>query len=156
IMSRGYAGVLAESQRASNGGPHLNGLSDSQLLDRFVCQRDESAFAVLMERHGPMVLGVCRRILHAPQDIEDAFQGTFLVLVRKAGEIGQRELVGNWLYGVAYRIAVRARANVAKRRAHERQAVSMSTSESEHNVVWRDLRPVLDDEVNRLPEKYRV
>jgi RNA polymerase sigma factor (sigma-70 family) len=144
------------ADQTADAGQYLADLSDSELLDRFVRSREERAFAVLMERHGPMVLGVCRRILHAPQDVEDAFQGTFLVLVRKAAEIGQRELLGNWLYGVAYRIAVRARANAAKRRAHERQAVAMAAADSLQEVVWRDLRPVLDDEVNQLPEKYRV
>jgi RNA polymerase sigma factor (sigma-70 family) len=134
----------------------LGDLNDSQLLERFVRLRDGKAFATLMERHGPMVLGVCRRILQAPQDIEDAFQGTFLVLVRKADAIGRRELLGNWLYGVAYRIAIRARANAAKRRAHERRSAAAVATEPTHELIWRDLRPVLDDEVSRLPEKYRV
>ncbi len=83
-------------------------LTDGELLERFVSGRDETAFAALVSRHGPMVLGICRRLLRHAQDAEDAFQATFLVLVRKAGGIGRRELLGNWLYGVAVRVAGRA------------------------------------------------
>jgi RNA polymerase sigma factor (sigma-70 family) len=136
--------------------PPPDDLSDSRLLEHFIHRRDEAAFAALMERHGPMVLGVCRRVLHDAQDAEDAFQATFLLLVRKAASLGRRDLVGNWLYGVAYRIAVRTRANAIRRRAHERQAMPMAAVEPLHEVVWRDLRPVLDAEINRLPEKYRA
>src|SRR4029077_13334925 len=87
----------------------LVGLEDRQLLERYLTRRDEAAFAALVDRHGPMVLGLCRRILRDPRDIEDAFQATFLVLVRKAPGIRDRGLLSNWLYGVAYRVAVRAR-----------------------------------------------
>jgi hypothetical protein len=80
------------------------GLADGPLLERFVVHHDETAFEALLARHGPMVLGVCRRVLGDPSDIEDAFQATFLVLVRKAGSLRERELLGSWLYGVAYRV----------------------------------------------------
>src|SRR5919199_4396067 len=95
--------------------------SDAHLLDRFVRCRDEGAFAALMERHGPMVLGVCRRVLRDPHEADDVFQATFLVLVRKAASLRRPELLGNWLYGVAYRIALQARAGAARWRALERQ-----------------------------------
>src|SRR5262245_57294267 len=87
------------------------GMSDGHLLERFIATRDEAAFAALVRRHGPMVLGVCRRILRHTQDAEDAFQATFLVLARKAVSLGRRELVGNWLYGAAYRAALQVQAS---------------------------------------------
>jgi RNA polymerase sigma factor (sigma-70 family) len=130
--------------------------SDSDLLERFVRERDEIAFEAIVRRHGPLVLGVCRRILFDPQDVEDAFQATFLVLVRKANSIGRRERLGNWLYGVAQRIAVRARAYAARRRARERQVEDTAAVEPSGDALWRDLSGVLDEEVRRLPEKYRT
>src|SRR4051794_16998510 len=107
--------ILRHLRRAALGA----GLSDGELLDRFVGLRDEAAFATLVERHGPMVLGVCRRLLGHRHDAEDAFQATFLVLVRKAARIRSQETVGNWLYGVACRTAMRVRAMNARRRARE-------------------------------------
>jgi RNA polymerase sigma factor (sigma-70 family) len=127
---------------------------DGQLLARFLRSRDEAAFAALVRRHGPMVLGVCRRILRDAHNAEDAFQATFLVLVRKAGAVGRPELLGSWLYGVAYRTALKARAAAARRHARERQL--MDTPAAEPEAVWNDVRPVLDEELNRLPHKYRV
>src|SRR5262245_36582744 len=91
------------------------GLPDAQLLERFVEQRDEDAFAALVRRHGSMVMGVCRRVVRNPQDAEDAFQATFLVLVRKAASIASRGLLANWLYGVAYNTALKAKAAILKR-----------------------------------------
>jgi RNA polymerase sigma factor (sigma-70 family) len=132
-------------------------MTDGQLLECFVARRDEAAFAVLVRRHGPMVLGVCRRVLGHAQDAEDAFQAAFLVLARKAASIGRRELVGNWLYGVAYRTALDARAAATRRRTRERQVSAMPEPEAGNSVdVWSDLRPLLDRELNRLPDKFRV
>src|SRR5215831_7491223 len=103
--------------------------SDLRLLELFIANRDEAAFAALMRRHGPMVMGVCRRVLSHSHDADDAFQATFLVLARKAAAIGRRELLGNWLYGVAYRTALDARAAAARRRAWERQVSPMPEPE---------------------------
>src|SRR5262245_31545941 len=103
---------------ASHGGGDA---TDDQPLNRFTAEHDESAFAALVQRHGPMVLGVCRRLVRGPHDAEDAFQATFLVLVRKAGSIAKVELLANWLYGVAYRTALEARTRAARRRAKESQ-----------------------------------
>src|SRR5689334_9992222 len=104
------------------------GLTDGQLLECFVSRREEAAFEALVRRHGPMVLGVCRRVLRCDHDAEDAFQATFLVLVRKAASVVPRELVGNWLYGVAHRTALKARSMAARRRAVERQVRDMPRS----------------------------
>ncbi len=134
-----------------------DGMTDGQLLDGFVARRDEAAFAALVRRHGPMVLGVCRRVLRHAQDAEDAFQATFLVLARKAVAIGRRELLGNWLYGVAYRTALDARAAAARRRTRERQVDPMPEPPAPDSAAdWRDLGPLLDLELNRLPDKYRA
>src|SRR6516164_2667067 len=89
------------------------GLTDGQLLEDYICRRDEAALAALVRRHGPMVWGVCRRVLYHFHDAEDAFQATFLVLVRKAASIASRELIGNWLYGVAHQTALKAKATAA-------------------------------------------
>jgi RNA polymerase sigma factor (sigma-70 family) len=133
--------------------------SDTQLLQRFVNQRDESAFELLVWRHGPMVLGVCRRILRDEHDAEDAFQATLLALARKAGSIGKRESVGSWLYKVAYRVALRTREAAIRRARHERQVNSLPPAvdpTATEGRAWDELRPVLDEELNRLAEKHRA
>lgn len=132
------------------------GLSDGQLLGWYVERRDETAFAALVRRHGPMVWGVCRRVLQHDQDAEDAFQATFLVLVRKAASVRPREMVANWLYGVARQTSLKARAMAAKRRARERQVTMMPEPEAAQHDLWCELRPLLDQELSRLPDKYRV
>src|SRR5579862_9766522 len=96
------------------------GLTDGQLLECFLATREEAAFETLVRRHGPMVLGVCRRVLDHLQDAEDAYQATFLVLACKGSSILQRETLANWLYGVAYRTAQKARAAAARRRVKEK------------------------------------
>ncbi|MFL5342480.1 MAG: RNA polymerase sigma factor, partial [Gemmataceae bacterium] len=131
-------------------------LTDGQLLECFATQRDEAAFAALVRRHGPMVLGVCRRVAGHAQDAEDAFQATFLVLVRKAAGLHPRELVGHWLHGVAYRTALRARDSAARRRQHESQVPTMPPVEVPPTPVDDEWLPLLDRELQRLPEKYRA
>jgi RNA polymerase sigma factor (sigma-70 family) len=137
------------------GAREGSGQTDGQLLERFVAQLDETAFATLVERHGPLVFNVCRRLLGHAEDVEDAFQGTFLVLVRKARKLDKRGSLAGWLYGVAYRIAVRARANAARRRALETRAVVMQTIHNGSETTDPELRQVIDEELSRLPEKYR-
>ncbi|HEY7156721.1 MAG TPA: sigma-70 family RNA polymerase sigma factor [Gemmataceae bacterium] len=136
-------------------GRLLADVSDSELLERFVTHRDESAFADLVTRYGPMVFGVCRRLLRHTQDAEDAFQATFLVLVRKAASIGRRELLGNWLYGVAARVAARARLMAARRHSHEIADMERVTVAMREPAETTDLSAAIEEEVRRLPAKYR-
>jgi RNA polymerase sigma factor (sigma-70 family) len=132
------------------------GRTDGQLLDSFIQHKDKAALAALVRRHGPMVWGVCSRMLRSHQDAEDAFQATFLVLVQKAATLPDRERVGNWLYGVAHQTAVRVRALAARRGVRERQVAVMPELTSAERSVWDDLKPILDEELARLPEKYRA
>src|SRR5262249_31028688 len=131
-------------------------LADGELVERFVRSRDEAAFEVLVWRHGPLVWGLCRRLLRQESDAEDAFQATFLTLVRKAGSIGKGGSVASWLYKVAYRVALHARARAARGAGREQAAPAEPAAGPAEDPVWRDLRPVLDEEIGRLPEKYRV
>jgi RNA polymerase sigma factor (sigma-70 family) len=126
---------------------------DGELLRRHTRQRDEAAFEALVRRHGPMVLGVCRRVLGNYHDAEDAFQATFLVLVRKAGTLRSPESLGNWLYGVAHRTALEAHRAAMRRRAKEARVTPRVESPADCDA---DLRPVLDQELARLPGKYRA
>jgi RNA polymerase sigma factor (sigma-70 family) len=135
---------------AADGEP-----GDRPLLERFVRARDEAAFAALVQRHGPMVMGVCRRLLDNAYEAEDAFQATFLVLASKARSIGRPELLGPWLHGVASRIAMRAR-QAARRRAREREAPAMPDNDPTVEVLWRELQKLLDEELGGLAEKYRT
>ena len=132
------------------------GLSDGQLLEQFLSNRDAAAFEALVRRHGRMVLGVCRRVVGDPHDADDCFQATFLVLVRKAASISPRDKVGNWLYGVAHTTAVRLKAANAKRRQRERQVSKMPEPEVLCEDLGDDVHTLLDEELSRLPEKYRT
>jgi RNA polymerase sigma factor (sigma-70 family) len=132
------------------------GLTDGQLLKDYLSRGDEAALAALVGRHGPMVWGVCRRVLRNWHDAEDAFQATFLVFVRKATSIASPELLANWLYGVAHQTALKARATTAKRRARERQVTEMAEPAATELNLWQDLQPLLDQELSRLPDIYRV
>jgi RNA polymerase sigma factor (sigma-70 family) len=132
-------------------------LSDSQLLQRFAQTGEEAAFQILLQRHGPMVLGVCRRLLADANDADDAFQATFLVMIRKAGSLIVWGSLASWLYGVAYRTALKARTEAARRWRHERRAAEATQVDpAASELVVSDLRQVLDQELSRLPEKYRA
>jgi RNA polymerase sigma factor (sigma-70 family) len=131
------------------------GLTDGQLLEDYLRHRDEAALAALVRRHGPMVWGVCRRVLRNHHDAEDAFQATFLVFVRKAASIADRELLANWLYGVAHQTARKARATAARRKDRERQVTEMPEPVVAEQDLWQDLQPLLDQALSRLPDRYR-
>src|SRR5436190_6933311 len=135
---------------------HAPDTTDGQLLEHYLARRDETAFEALLRRHGPMVLGVCRRVLRHEQDAEDAFQATFVVFARKATTIWPRDMVANWLFGVAYRTALGAKTAIARRRLKERQVNPMRPTDDSASHLWHDLQPLLDEELNHLPNKYRV
>lgn len=136
------------------------GLTEGELLDRFVRAQDEAAFEAIIARHGPMVLGVCRQLLRDPNDVDDAFQATFLVLVRKAGTLRRSDLLGNWLHGVAHRVATRARVTAARRSARAPFGTDAIAHHEPGEDSSMDLEPEpipwLHEEVRRLPERYRV
>jgi len=131
------------------------GLTDGQLLESYVRTREQEAFAALVHRLGPMVWGVCRRIL-GHHDAEDAFQATFLVLARKAAVLLPRETVANWLHGVARHSALKARAITVKRGTREKQVIAMPEPAVEQRKLWDDVQPLLDLELGKLPDKYRA
>src|SRR5260370_29466797 len=149
--------VVQQIRQLAEGG-RANPLTDQQLLERFIARRDESAFAVLVRRHGPMILGLCRRLLQHVQAAEDVFQATFLVLARKAPAIRKQESVGSWLYGVAYRLALKAKIVSARHQARNpvssRNRVSQGDPLSE--ITWREVCTALDEELARLPDRCRA
>src|SRR5579885_485092 len=146
-MATGLSVVLRQLQQAGD-------LTDGQLLARFVATRDEAAFAALVRRHGPMVLGVCRRVLHDFHHAEDAFQATFLVLARKAASVAVGHSLGGWLHGVAYHTALRAGEAIGRRRVREKPMDDVPHPQVEPAEA-RDWLPLLDRELSLLPEKYR-
>jgi RNA polymerase sigma factor (sigma-70 family) len=135
---------------------HTDRLPDGMLLQRFTADHDEAAFAALMDRHGPLVLAVGQRLLHDRHAAEDVFQATFLVLARKAASIRKRESLASWLYGVAYRLAVHAKTRAVNRSHAELRSRRRLPAEPAEEVTWRELGAVLDEELQRLPEKYRT
>ncbi|MDR3619068.1 MAG: sigma-70 family RNA polymerase sigma factor [Paludisphaera borealis] len=157
-MGRISGNVIGELTRVLRWGT-ATGDDDDRLLERFLANHDESAFTALVARHGPMVLGVCRRVLRDEHDVEDAFQATFLVLVRSAGAIRRGELVGPWLHGVAQRVAVRTRAGAARRFVRERSGSdveSLALAPAARDQSHAELRTILDAELARLPEALRA
>jgi RNA polymerase sigma factor (sigma-70 family) len=131
-------------------------MTDQQLLTNFLSDRDEAAFEAVVLRYGPMVLRVCRDVLDRPADAEDAFQATFLVLFRQAGSIRDRSSLGRWLCEVAWRISRRERRRVARLRSQERQALEMDgEARSDNDPADREVKPILQDEIRRLPSKLR-
>jgi RNA polymerase sigma factor (sigma-70 family) len=147
--------LLDYLRRLSGGKSGDAALDDAQLLHRFSTQRDESAFTTLVQRYGAMVWGLCVRRLGETPEAEDAFQATFLVLVRKAASLRGPQLLGPWLYGVAYRTTMKLRGQRARLAARE-SPLPEQLAEERTEPMWSDLRPILDEEINRLPTKYRL
>src|SRR2546430_14332568 len=134
---------------------HLADVPDPDLLKRFLEQRDEAAFHALLRRHGPMVLDVCRAVVPNEADAEDAFQAAFLVFTRNARKIRKSASLASWLHGVAYRTALKARAEFAKRQKHEARVPARPTSQP-HEPSWRDIQQVLHEELLGLSERHRT
>jgi RNA polymerase sigma factor (sigma-70 family) len=155
-MAGGQLNTVLRHLRRLGAQAGAGKLDDRLLLERFVSQRDQAAFEAILARHGPMVLNVCRRVLSDPGAVEDAFQATFVVLVRKAGAVRKGDLLANWLYGVAYRTAARAKVEAAKRRARESAAPARQPRDPLGEITVRELLAVLDEEVYRLPARFRA
>ncbi|MGP0062869.1 MAG: sigma-70 family RNA polymerase sigma factor [Isosphaeraceae bacterium] len=156
-MAIGHRGSIIDSLGRLFDSGTVTGLGEAQLLDRFLNQGDEAAFEAILHRHGPMVLGVCRRVLDDPHDVADAFQTTFLILVKKARSIRDRDVLGTWLHGVARRVAVRAKVNARTRRTRERAGAEGLDVEQPRadRLDVNELRSLIDAELERLPTRYR-
>ncbi len=158
MRSRSAGAVLKDVRTLLDIGTST-GLSDSQLLERYLLRRDDAAdaaFTALVERHGPMVLRACRGVLHDTHAAEDAFQATFLILARKAGAIRKRDSVASWLFGVARRVAHRAKARRQRTSAYEKQGIAMLEAKAESIDHGPGSLPEIHEEVDRLPERYRA
>lgn len=154
-MAAGYVPLLLRQLRRWSGSRGVED-SDSRLLERFLADRDEAAFTALVRRHGAMVFGVCRRVLHHEQDAEDAFQATFLILARKAASLRVERSLGGWLHEVAFHLALRARETTARRQSNEKEIHAVTpTEDAAMEASRRELRLLLDEELRQLPAKYR-
>jgi RNA polymerase sigma factor (sigma-70 family) len=154
-MTTAQAGIVLRHIREMVAADHTSKLSDQLLLERFTNDREEEAFGELVRRYGPLVLGVCRRVLGNLHDAEDAFQATFLVLAQKGRTIGS-ESVGGWLYQVAYHVALRVRRRTVSRQQHEQKAAPRAPADPLAEVTGRELLSVLDEELQQLPDRYRT
>jgi RNA polymerase sigma factor (sigma-70 family) len=154
-MARVQLNTVVRHIRFVIGARQCRDTTDNDLVQRFAARRDEAAFAGLLQRHGPMVLGVCRRVLHNAADADDAFQATFLVLVRKAGSIRKTASVGSWLHGVAFRVAREAKVRTEKQRPGETPDITGHEPDPSAEAARRELCSILDQELAHLPAKYR-
>ncbi len=155
-MSRAQVGAVAHHLRRVFGQGTVAGLAEWELLRRYLERGDEEAFGAIVARHGPMVLGVCRRVLGESGDSDDAFQVTFLTLARKAGTLGEGDAIGSWLYGVAHRVSLRARAASARRRNLERKATVAGPPSQPDEPARREQGSIVAEELAGLPPKYRA
>ncbi len=155
-MASAQLDVAVRYIRRMAAGQLHNESSDSQLLEDYTARGDQAAFAAIAKRHGPMVLSVCRRVLGHEQDAEDAFQVTFLALARHAAQVRKKEALASWLHGVAYRTAMSAKRAAARRRRHEGRVESMRQTTPCEELTLREIQAMLDEEVQRLPERYRI
>src|SRR5262245_21964485 len=152
---RPLIGVLAHIRKRI-AARDQDALSDRDLLNRFLKDRDEAAVTVLVERHGAMVLGICRRVLGHAHDAEDACQATFLVLVRRAASVRKKESLASWLHGVAYHVATNLKRDLARRRRREATVVNEPPQDPLDDLTWREAQAVLDAELALLPERFRA
>ncbi len=155
-MPAGPPALLLSHLRRLVEAHGLGELSDRELLERFAADHDEAAFAALLRRHGPMVFRTCHRVLHNAHDAEDVFQATFLVFARKATALRWHTSVAGWLHEVAHRLAMKVQTGTARRLARERQSVERQSGDPLADLTGRELVAVIDEELSRLPEKYRT
>jgi len=155
-MASAPLGTVLRHIRELATAPATQHLPDGQLLERFADRHEQAAFAELVRRHGRLVWGVCGHLLHHDQDAEDAFQATFLALALKAAALGKLRALAGWLHEAAFRSAMQIKRQAARRRVHEHQACLMPERKSHDELAWRELQAVLDEEIQRLPEKYRA
>ena len=154
-MSRVHLGEALRQIHMLFGEGTLAGLTDAQLVERHVSHGDELAFQALVQRHGPMVLAVCRGVLNDCNDADDAFQAVFLLLARKARSLWINDSLGGWLHRVAYRIAVQVKSNTARRRTQEQRAAELVVECNSATPPWDDTLLVIHEEIDRLPQRYR-
>ena len=155
-MPKAPFGDLLQFLRRMYPADYTGDRTDGELLNRFVTEREEEAFTVLVHRHARMVLGVCQRILGDQHLAEDSFQATFIVLARRAASVGWHRSVGTWLYAVAQRVALKAKAKASAVRNRERESGNMPRAERLDEQTWQELRSIIDEEIGRLPEKYQA
>jgi RNA polymerase sigma factor (sigma-70 family) len=155
-MANDRSRILVDHLREMAEAAQYRDTSDQDLIQAFAGGNSEAAFGALVRRHGPMVLGVCRRVLGNEQDAEDAYQATFLVLARKARHLQSRELVGNWLYGVARRTAQKARVARSRRSGHEEAAPVRDSKDPVAELTVQEAQQVVDRELENLPAKFRA
>src|SRR5215831_6954214 len=153
-MAQGQMDSLVRYVRNLAGAPPAEP-TDRHLLERFAAVRDEDAFAALVRRHGPLVWGVCQRVLGSPQDAEDVFQATFFVLARKAARVRWHDSVGSWLHEVAFRLSKESRVKAARRRFHELSAAALQPT-LQPPARDTEIYSLLDEELHRLPAKFRA
>jgi RNA polymerase sigma factor (sigma-70 family) len=155
-MANAHMGAVLRHIRGLAASPPEGRRSDGALLRAFAAENDQAAFTALVKRHGPLVLAVCRRVLHNHHDAEDAFQATFILLARSAGSVRKQESLASWLHGVAYRMAKNAKRAVLRRRKHEGGVRPMRERAPAEDMAWGEVQGLLDEEIQRLPEVYRV
>jgi RNA polymerase sigma factor (sigma-70 family) len=155
-MAKTASSPILQLIRRACHDPQAKDLPDPELLRHFLGERDEQALEALLRRHGPMVLDVCRGVLGNEADAEDAFQATWLILARKAGSIRRAASLASWLHGVAYRTALRARANAARRHKHEARAPQRRSTTDPDDLTWREVRHAVHEELARLPARHRA
>ncbi|HEX3148258.1 MAG TPA: sigma-70 family RNA polymerase sigma factor [Gemmataceae bacterium] len=155
-MKRSFLESVLRGAEALAARDPVGTLPDRELVMRFAANRDSAAFAMLVRRHGPLVWGVCRNLLTSDADAEDAFQATFLALVRSAGTIQRTEALGGWLHGVAYRVALKARRSAARRKTRESKAAVGEADSPVPDTAWDDLQAAVHEEVCKLPDKLRL
>jgi RNA polymerase sigma factor (sigma-70 family) len=155
LMATPTLGTYLRRLKQAMAAEALAPCSDRELVERFRSGRDEDAFRAILERHGPMVFQVCRRVLAAAADVEDAFQATFLVLVRRGHTIRRQSSLGSWLHGVARRTALKLRSQADRQRRRERTTARAEGDGISDETTWGELRGILDEELERLPEASR-